>query len=260
VARPHGQRVNWPAGCSFAGTNMKFPQLIATVRDPMNSIKVEQAFLRSPVTVGRAEDNALRLDSRIVSRHHGAFFFGQGGLHYVDVGSANGSFVDGRSVVANGLVEIGNSTVLTIGPFQISVDLRLVNLPRFPSDPRARTSIDLNPSAARSPAADPGAGNASIDERLLDAIRERGPIGALRQALRVADVVAALLVAFRSGNEAASPVESAKDSSAIVRYLMEDGATEDRIGELRGVLAGLLRAGRSARGPALVITPQDGEA
>jgi FHA domain len=237
---------------------MKFPQLVATIRDPMNSLKIEQAFVRSPVTVGRAEDNALRLDSRIVSRHHGAFLFGESGLHYVDVGSANGSFVDGRFITPNAVVEVGSNTIITVGPFQIGVELRLVRLPRFPSDPLARTSLDLAPSDLRRARA--LSDETMIDQLVRGAIAARGPIGALRRAVRVVETVSEVLLGARPATTTGSPLDCALEPGAVVRYLLELDLDQDRIGELRARLALLMRSEPSRKEPALVIVQKDGEA
>lgn len=156
----------------------------------------------------------------------------------------------------NVLVDIGPSTVVTVGPFQVGVDVRLVHLPRFPSDPAARTSVELAPSHDRRGAPPDPSSGAVPDGDLSFAIWERGPIGALRRALRVIEAVGEVMIALRPAREAAPlPLRHATDPGAIVRYLMEDGARQDRIGELRTALADRIR---SARG--LVIVPKDGEA
>lgn len=152
---------------------MRFPQLIATIRDPMNSTRVEQTFLWSPVTVGRADDKA-RLGARMVSRHHGAFLFGEGGLYYADLGSTNGSFIDGRPAAPNVLVDIDPATVTTIGPFPNGTDLRIVHLPRLPSDPAARTSVEPASSCEKRDAPIGPSTGAPFDGHLSFAIGQRG--------------------------------------------------------------------------------------
>ena len=76
-------------------------------------------------TIGRRDSNGLRLDAGSVSRIHGAFLFGRGLLQYVDTGSRNGTFVDGVLIEPNRPVDIRDSSVITVGPFQIIVHLEL---------------------------------------------------------------------------------------------------------------------------------------
>jgi hypothetical protein len=52
----------------------------------------------SPLTVGRARDNGLVLDDGKVSRHHGRLQARRGTLVYTDLGSTNGSRVNGIRV------------------------------------------------------------------------------------------------------------------------------------------------------------------
>jgi pSer/pThr/pTyr-binding forkhead associated (FHA) protein len=70
--------------------------------------------------VGRAPDNQIVLVDDRVSRRHGQLSSRQGTLVYGDLGSTNGSFVNGtrvREIVlgSGDVVRLGNST-LTIQP------------------------------------------------------------------------------------------------------------------------------------------------
>jgi FhaA, N-terminal domain/FHA domain len=72
----------------------------------------------SPLTMGRARDNVLVLDDPRVSRHHGRLQARRGTLVYTDLGSTNGSRVNGVRVdeIALGLgdrLEVGG-TVLVV--------------------------------------------------------------------------------------------------------------------------------------------------
>src|SRR5450755_4057466 len=90
VRRPvERRRQRWLARRLLWRTGMRVLQLSAVVRDLRTSTMTVQPFLRSPVTIGRRESNALRLDAGSVSRIHGAFLFGRGILQYVDTGSRN---------------------------------------------------------------------------------------------------------------------------------------------------------------------------
>ena len=53
---------------------------------------------RPVVSIGRAVDNDVRLTSGLVSRHHCRIESGPDGVWVVDLGSANGTFVNGQRV------------------------------------------------------------------------------------------------------------------------------------------------------------------
>ncbi|MBC8162439.1 MAG: FHA domain-containing protein, partial [Roseiflexaceae bacterium] len=53
------------------------------------------------VTIGRTPENALALNSPVVSRHHAELRVRPEGLVLTDLGSANGTFVDGARLLAN---------------------------------------------------------------------------------------------------------------------------------------------------------------
>jgi pSer/pThr/pTyr-binding forkhead associated (FHA) protein len=52
----------------------------------------------TPLTIGRSHDNVLVIDDGRVSRHHGRFQARRGTLVYTDLGSTNGSRVNGIRV------------------------------------------------------------------------------------------------------------------------------------------------------------------
>ena len=153
-----------------AAAAMKVLQLTAIVRDAQTATMTAQSFTRSPVRVGRQHGNQLRLDARIVSRHHGAFLFSNHGLQFIDYGSANGSYVDGVRVAPNRPIAVRNSSVITIVPFQIVAHVDLVELRRLSNDPNAST-----PAVASDPRPAPAASR-SLESVLDDspAMRCRG--------------------------------------------------------------------------------------
>lgn len=118
---------------------MKVLQLTIIIRDVPSATMTAHTFTRSPVRVGRQLGNHLRLDARIVSRHHGAFLFSKDGLQYIDYQSANGSYVDGVRIAPNRPIDIRDSSVITIAPFQIVAHLDLVATGRVSTDPDAST-------------------------------------------------------------------------------------------------------------------------
>jgi transcriptional regulator with GAF, ATPase, and Fis domain len=67
----------------------------------------ELALERPVVSIGRAVNNDIRLSSSLVSRHHCRIEFGGEGTFVVDLGSANGTLVNGEKVTRR-LVEPGD--------------------------------------------------------------------------------------------------------------------------------------------------------
>jgi len=53
---------------------------------------------RGTLSVGRAEDSDIMLGDLLVSRRHAELLVGDSGVHIVDLGSANGTFVNGRRI------------------------------------------------------------------------------------------------------------------------------------------------------------------
>ena len=61
----------------------------------------QEVLIRKPVTtVGRALDNDVVLESGDVSRHHARLEYAEGELRLIDLGSTNGTRVNGRPVVS----------------------------------------------------------------------------------------------------------------------------------------------------------------
>src|SRR3954452_2802848 len=103
----------------FAAPRPNAPRAQLAVRAP------GQAVTRFPVRpgtlrVGRALDNDICLSDDRVSRHHGQISVRLGMLVYTDLGSTNGSFLNGSPVTeialgAGDVLQLGSSTV-TIEP------------------------------------------------------------------------------------------------------------------------------------------------
>ncbi len=72
---------------------------------------------RLPATLGRSADNHLALDDQLVSRHHAVIREEAGRFVLADLGSTNGTFVDGRRVkervLSDGdVIRLGGTTLL----------------------------------------------------------------------------------------------------------------------------------------------------
>jgi hypothetical protein len=110
VDAPAGQDAIAPASAEAAAAGLRGdrrssirpaapppPRALLRVTEPGGSereVRVEGA----PLTLGRAPDNSLVIADRRVSRHHGRFQSRHGTLVYTDLGSTNGTRVNGIRV------------------------------------------------------------------------------------------------------------------------------------------------------------------
>ncbi len=84
-----------------------------------NGASDERTFLKGPVTVGRAEDVTLSLWEPSLSRRHALLEPGPFGWTVQDLGSRNGTFVNGRPVTAPQTLRVGDT--LQLGQVRIKV-------------------------------------------------------------------------------------------------------------------------------------------
>jgi pSer/pThr/pTyr-binding forkhead associated (FHA) protein len=75
------------------------PVHLLEVRSP--GVMREYLLNGQPVSLGRAADNSVVLDSSSVSRHHARIDWALGQPQLTDLGSANGTFVNGARLEAN---------------------------------------------------------------------------------------------------------------------------------------------------------------
>jgi len=222
---------------------MKILQLTTIVRDVQTASMAAQTFTRSPVLVGRQFGNQLRLDARIVSRRHGAFLFSKDGLQYVDYNSANGTFVDGVRVPPNLAVDIRDSSLITIAPFQIVAHIDLVEPRRLASDPDASTPLV---ALMRPRSAGP---DARVWQDILGGGAAIGRAGSPRdsgeraeRATRVIEVVAERMLAAGSRTAATlSPLRLATTAGEMATLLLDGPHADERLVELRQLLVELFR-------------------
>src|SRR4051794_5046226 len=99
---------------------MRVFQLTVFLRDLRTNARGETSFLRSPVILGRQAWCGIRLDAQSVSRQHGELRFGNGGLEYIDLNSTNGTYVDGTAIDPGVAVDVRESTVVDVFPFQMT--------------------------------------------------------------------------------------------------------------------------------------------
>src|SRR5258705_199163 len=87
-------------------------EAVTVVEDGTRS---EVEITRPVISIGRAIDNDVRLTSALVSRHHCRIEMGPEGSWVIDLGSANGTSVNGNKVTRR-LLEAGDRVHVGAAP------------------------------------------------------------------------------------------------------------------------------------------------
>ena len=115
--------------------------LVVMLEDAETGRQERFAFLRSPVRIGRGELNDLPLDRPFVSTYHGMLQFDGEGVRYVDLGSTNGSNIDGTPVERNQVQVLGVGSQIEIGTLRLKAARRVTR--ESSQVPRAQTAFAL---------------------------------------------------------------------------------------------------------------------
>jgi ABC-type multidrug transport system ATPase subunit len=81
----------------------------------------EQRPIDHPITLGRSVDNDIVLDASDVSRRHASIAVQDGVWTFTDLGSANGSYVDGNELEPRVPYEMSSDVEFEVGPFRLTV-------------------------------------------------------------------------------------------------------------------------------------------
>jgi phage tail-like protein len=83
-----------------------------------------ELFVVSPgvSTIGRQEGNALRLDNALISRQHARLECTEAGCQIIDLGSANGTYLNGERLPPNAPTALLHGAVLEIGPYRLTYE------------------------------------------------------------------------------------------------------------------------------------------
>jgi pSer/pThr/pTyr-binding forkhead associated (FHA) protein len=88
------------------------PKLIVTLQDgTQNSFDL----IDDQITLGRAPDNTLQIDDASVSSHHATLVLAEGDYIYRDIGSTNGSRLNGKTIAAETDHKLQSGDSLLIG-------------------------------------------------------------------------------------------------------------------------------------------------
>ena len=93
------------------------------ITDPKAGTNRKMRFSHSPVRIGRNQLNDVSLDTPFVSEWHGTIRFDNRSVAYFDLGSTNGSLLDGQRLTKNLAVELSDSSRLQVGGLELSVSI-----------------------------------------------------------------------------------------------------------------------------------------
>jgi pSer/pThr/pTyr-binding forkhead associated (FHA) protein len=91
--------------------------------------------VRLPILVGRSDEARFRLRQDSVSRRHCEFFIEDDAVHVRDLGSTNGTFLDGKEIAADAATVVRPGAVVQVGGIAFRVDYE-------PAARRSATSDD----------------------------------------------------------------------------------------------------------------------
>ena len=94
--------------------------LLVRITDTKTGESEHSAFASSPVRIGRNQLNELCLNEPFVSQWHAVVRFDEHKVRYVDLGSTNGTNMNGRRLARHIQVEIDSTVDLRIGPLQLA--------------------------------------------------------------------------------------------------------------------------------------------
>lgn len=115
--------------------------------------------------IGRAEDCHLRPKSDLISRHHCVLLLEEQGLTVRDLGSRNGTLVNGQRV--SGECELKTGDNLEVGPLKFEVSVSTL------SAPAKRPKVNsIKEAAARTAEGNPSSGEPDINDWLQGAAEE----------------------------------------------------------------------------------------
>ena len=76
--------------------------------------------------IGRSPDSDLVLDSNDVSRYHGKFFHYSGNYYFSDLGSKNGTIINGKLLEQNRSQILKDGDLIRIGDFALMLEEDIV--------------------------------------------------------------------------------------------------------------------------------------
>jgi predicted component of type VI protein secretion system len=93
------------------------------IKEPAGGTNRTLRFPQSPVRIGRNQLNDIPLDDPFVSEWHGILRFDQQSIAYFDLGSTNGTMLEGKRLAKNVGVELTVKSRLQLGRLELAVSL-----------------------------------------------------------------------------------------------------------------------------------------
>lgn len=124
-----------------------------TVFDAETGTTSEYKFANSPVRIGRNPLNDLSLPFAFVSGWHAVIRFDDESARFFDLGSTNGTLLDGRRVQAGEPVEIGELLSVTIGKLELRMSRGVATHTRTPAPGDLRQDAAWSTPGAVAPTA-----------------------------------------------------------------------------------------------------------
>ncbi len=91
------------------------------IKAPQGGANRTLTFTKSPIRIGRNQLNDISLDDPFVSEWHGTIRFDQGSVAYFDLGSTNGTELDGKRLAKNVPMDLTAASRLRLGLIEISI-------------------------------------------------------------------------------------------------------------------------------------------
>ena len=101
---------------------MKVKVFNSQTQAEITELDLDEVFAREDAClIGRSASSGLVLESSDISRLHGKFFLQNGEINYTDLGSRNGSLINGEAAVVNQVYSLKPGDVVQAGEFVLII-------------------------------------------------------------------------------------------------------------------------------------------
>jgi predicted component of type VI protein secretion system len=223
-------------------------------------------FEQSPIRIGRNQLNNIAIDDPFVSEWHGIIRFDATGIYYFDLGSTNGTSIEGKRLPKNTVTPLGASSLLTLWPFQLSAmpqsSAPAAGVSATMAWGRQQRSDGLLRAAGPAPAEPDRASAVRVGDRGQEPSRPNQQVPSVPSLVgrKAEDVPARIMHLFETFSETfiglkkgyeefgaevgvrplsgGTPLHRARSSREVIEYLLDPAAdTEARGRDLRAVFA-----------------------
>jgi predicted component of type VI protein secretion system len=205
------------------------------VKDSRSPREFEQAFHDFPIRVGRNALNDLIIDDDFVSQWHAVIRSEGPRMYFMDLGSTNGSSLDGRRLPKDVAVPLPSGARLHVACFQVTLSAETVP----DADLDGATLVVRRPASTPSPQpADTSAGTACVDSTQV------------ARCLRLLQGFGDAFVALRKGHQefgeqvgvrpiaGSTPLHRARTGNEIAEHLLDPSRSVDAcLAELKSIFA-----------------------